>query len=364
MFKYHPMQFSQSLLAWYGRNARPLPWRTSREPYKIWVSEMILQQTQIKQGLAYYERFIERFPDVFSLASADEEAVLRLWQGLGYYSRARYMREAARTIVNQHEGRFPESYHALLKIKGIGPYTAAAIASIVFGEAVPVLDGNALRVYARYLGIYQPVSSTAGRHAIRDAAQQLIPMHHPGDYNQAVMDLGATVCMPLHALCTACPVAGDCYAYQNGKAAALPVKIKKPAVTDLFIGFIVIRRLDGKGRGVCLRRRTDAGIWKGLYDFPSLIYKETKTAEEILSDPRLLDELAMKPALKYIGRKGPVIHLLTHLRLHLYFFEFESSGSLGEFLGLPVKFYSPRQVSALPLPNPIEQYVRNELRFQ
>ncbi len=146
------MHFSSNLLAWYGRNARPLPWRNTRDAYKVWVSEIILQQTRIDQGLSYYERFIRRFPDVCSLAAASEEEVLRLWQGLGYYSRARFMHQAANAIVNRHGGLFPHNYAGLLKIKGIGPYTAAAVASIVYGEAVPVLDGNALRVYARYLG--------------------------------------------------------------------------------------------------------------------------------------------------------------------------------------------------------------------
>lgn len=351
------MHFSSNLLAWYGRNARPLPWRNTRDAYKVWVSEIILQQTRIDQGLSYYERFIRRFPDVCSLAAASEEEVLRLWQGLGYYSRARFMHQAANAIVNRHGGLFPHNYAGLLKIKGIGPYTAAAVASIVYGEAVPVLDGNALRVYARYLGVYQPVNSTAGLNAIREAAQRLISDSRPGDFNQAVMDLGATVCMPRVALCNACPLAGGCFANRRGEVKALPVKSKKPGPADRYIVCFVIRGKDGR---ICLRRRDNAGIWRGLYDFPTLIYDEPKTADEILSDPQVIGTISNKRSLTYTGYAGEVIHLLTHLRLHLYFFEFETDGPGGLFLGQPVNLYTLAEVSALPLPRPVEQYLREK----
>ena len=219
--------FARQILNWYHSEKRDLPWRKTQNAYEIWLSEIILQQTRVSQGLPYFEKFREEFEDVFALARADEDKVLRLWQGLGYYSRARNLHRCAKIIVNEYNGFFPDTYESLLSLHGIGPYTAEAIASIAFKRKEAVVDGNVIRVISRFIGITGNVAETSTLKEINSIARKLVSQDYPGEYNQAIMDLGAMVCTPTNAKCDICPVNSNCYALKNKMQARLPLKIKK-----------------------------------------------------------------------------------------------------------------------------------------
>ena len=256
--------FSRALLPWYRAHRRPLPWRGDPDPYRVWLSEVILQQTRVDQGLAYWQRFTERYPTVKDLATAPEGEVLKLWQGLGYYSRARNLLSAARQVVNDHGGQFPSTHAELLKLKGVGDYTAAAIASICFGRPDAVVDGNVFRVLARVFGIETPIDSTAGRKEFRALAGRLLDPAHPGDHNQAVMELGATVCTPKNYACLLCPLQARCIAFATGRIDALPVKAGVTRTRDRFFNYLHI----ATAKGLFLRQRTGKDIWQGLWELP------------------------------------------------------------------------------------------------
>ena len=233
------MNFSKTILNWYAINGRELPWRQTTNPYAIWLSEVIMQQTRIAQGTAYWERFMKRWPNVHELAKATEDEVLREWQGLGYYSRARNLHKAAQQIVSL--GRFPQTYKELKQLKGIGEYTAAAISSISFAEPVAVVDGNVYRVFARYFGIDTPIDSTEGKKVFKAMAQEYLPKEAPAAYNQGLMDFGAIQCTPTSPNCEVCPLINTCFAANNNKVADLPVKAKKTKQRERHFSFIYIR---------------------------------------------------------------------------------------------------------------------------
>jgi A/G-specific adenine glycosylase len=276
-----------------------MPWRRSTDPYRIWLSEVILQQTRVDQGTAYWHRFVERYPSVAHLAKASEDQVLRLWQGLGYYSRARHLRTAALQIVNEHGGLFPTSHAALLKLKGVGDYTAAAIASICFGIPEPVVDGNVYRVLSRVFGIATPIDSTAGKKQFRALAAELISREHPGDHNQAVMELGATVCTPRNPRCGDCPLARKCIAKAEGRIAELPVKSGKTKTRTRHFNYLLIEAKDG----IYLRKRTGQDIWQGLWELPLIETEKPATAS-------VLKKHGPYASVKRI--EGPVRHVLSH----------------------------------------------------
>ena len=252
--------FSDTLLDWYDANGRDLPWRRTRDPYAIWLSEIILQQTRIAQGRSYWERFLQAYPDVQALAAAQEDDVLRLWQGLGYYSRARNLLAAARQIAAQ--GRFPDTLAGIRALKGVGDYTAAAIASFAFGIPAAVVDGNVYRVLARHFGIPTPVGSTAAKKEFSALAQSLLPPERPGDFNQAMMDFGATLCTPVSPACARCPLADSCAALATGRVDSLPVREKGAAVQERRFDYVYVRF---RGR-TAIRRRGTGDIWAGLYE--------------------------------------------------------------------------------------------------
>ncbi|MCU0371008.1 MAG: A/G-specific adenine glycosylase, partial [Bacteroidales bacterium] len=260
--------FSHLIICWYEANKRDLPWRHTTDPYRIWVSEIILQQTRVGQGLSYYQRFIDRYPDVGSLAMAEEEDVMKLWQGLGYYSRARNMHQAAQIIAGSNQAGFPASYAELKKIKGVGDYTASAVSSIAYGEPQPVVDGNVLRVMARYAGIREPVNTTTAKKKVREILAGMIDPLKPGIFNQAVMELGAVICKPRQPLCGQCPVIQDCYAFRNKLTAELPVIKKVKDLSLRYFNYLVILNRQGKYNYTWLKKRTGNDIWKNLYDFP------------------------------------------------------------------------------------------------
>ena len=251
--------FSETILSWYASYGRDLPWRRTRDPYPIWLSEIILQQTRIAQGQAYWERFMERFPTVEALAQAGEDEVLRLWQGLGYYSRARNLHAAARQVAEL--GHFPDTLDGIKALKGVGDYTAAAIGSIAFGLPAAVVDGNVYRVLARHYGIATPVGSTAAKKEFSALAQSLLPTDRPGDFNQGMMDFGALQCTPVAPLCPLCPLAGSCAALAAGAVDRLPVKEKGAAVQERRFDYVYVRF---RGR-TAIRKRGTGDIWAGLY---------------------------------------------------------------------------------------------------
>ncbi|EPR73210.1 A/G-specific adenine glycosylase [Winogradskyella psychrotolerans RS-3] len=233
------MDFNHKLITWYSDKKRELPWRETSNPYYIWLSEIILQQTQVKQGLPYYDAFVTQYPTIFDLANASETSILKLWQGLGYYSRARNLHFTAKHIVNELDGKFPNTYKDLLKLKGVGDYTASAIASIAFNEVAAVVDGNVYRVLSRYFGIETPINSTLGIKEFKSLASTLIDHKQPATYNQAIMEFGAIQCKPKNPDCTVCPFQDSCVALQNQMVDVLPVKLKKTKVTVKYFNFLV-----------------------------------------------------------------------------------------------------------------------------
>ena len=309
--------FATVILDWYAANGRDLPWRRTTDAYAIWLSEIILQQTRIAQGTAYWERFMERFPTVEALAEASEDEVLRLWEGLGYYSRARNLHAAAREVVAL--GRFPDTLEGIRSLKGVGDYTAAAIGSFAFGLPAAVVDGNVYRVLARIYGITTPVGTTAAKKQFTHLAQSLLPPERPGDFNQAMMDFGATQCTPQNPACDTCPMAGECAAFQTGRTGELPVKKSGPAVKERWFTFVYLRC-----QGMTAIRRRGAGdIWQGLWE-PYVVEHPGPAQRTPLPD------WTQNGGLRRIG--GEWVHKLTHRTLHadLYLFEAECRLELPE----------------------------------
>ncbi|HYW95299.1 MAG TPA: A/G-specific adenine glycosylase [Bacteroidales bacterium] len=307
---------------WYRSAARDLPWRRSGNPYEIWVSEIILQQTQVSQGRHYYERFLERFPDVHILAEAKVEEVLKVWQGLGYYSRARNMHITAVDIVTNHGGHFPGNYVSLLKLKGIGPYTAAAIASIAFGEAIPAIDGNVKRVVSRIFGIRHDIKSRAGQHDIEMASQSLITSMLPGDFNQAMMDFGAMVCLPKKPLCPGCPVREHCYAFLHHKQDSLPVNMKKTKIRQRYFYYFIIRH----GKNLFIQQRKERDIWHLMYQFPLVESGSALTDEDVIK--LMTDRLISNPSDAEITKiSAGIKHQLSHQLITARFVHLAAKGN-------------------------------------
>ena len=258
--------FSDKIVKWYLNNGRPLPWRDTRDPYKIWLSEVILQQTRVAQGLPYYQRFVESYPSVAHLARADEQHVLRSWQGLGYYTRARNLHKCAKTVVSIHNGRFPGTSGELLRLPGIGGYTAAAIASFAFDERVPVIDGNVFRVLSRIFGIDVPINCAQGKQIFSELAAKLISAKHPALHNQAMMEFGATHCTPLNPQCSVCPFKNSCVAFNQELVNVLPVKNPAKKSRKRYFYYLVVEKDDS----FLMKRRADKDIWQGLFDLHGL----------------------------------------------------------------------------------------------
>src|SRR5688500_5070797 len=272
--------FSDKVVEWYNVNKRDLPWRDTKDPYKVWLSEIILQQTRVNQGMPYYLRFIEKFPNVHALASASEQEVLRLWQGLGYYTRARNLHKCAKQVVAVFNGEFPNTFENLLKLPGIGEYTAAAIASFSFKEPVAVVDGNVFRVLSRVFGIENEINSVEGKKIFTDLANSLINKKSPDFHNQAIMEFGALHCIPKSPLCLTCPFQSACVAAQRNLQSLLPRKAKsKPSRKRYFYYFVV-----QKGKSLLMKKRDQKDIWHGLYDFHLLERNRPIKIEKLLEE--------------------------------------------------------------------------------
>lgn len=310
--------FAHTLETWYAKNGRELPWRQTTDPYKIWISEIILQQTRVAQGWEYYLRFIQQFPDVFALAQAQEDQVLKLWQGLGYYSRARNLHAAAKSIALQ--GQFPIDYAGVRALKGVGDYTAAAICSLAYGLPHAVLDGNVYRVLSRYLNIDTPIDSTAGKKLFTQLADTYLDKQNPAIYNQAIMDFGAMVCTPSNPQCTTgCPLADSCAALAEGTVDTLPVKEQKIKLKDRYFHYILVETSDA----ILLHKRTKNDIWKNLYELPLI-----EENERLLDEQEIIRHPFWEELLKCL--KGPVTlqtgqrdlqHILSHRRIHTRYFK-------------------------------------------
>jgi A/G-specific adenine glycosylase len=273
-----PAAFREALLAWFARNARDLPWRRTLDPYQVWLSEIMLQQTQMERGVAYFERFIARFPDVRALDAASEDEVLKLWEGLGYYSRARNLRRAARRIMEHHDGAFPRDPDAIRALPGVGPYTAGAIASVAFNAPLPAVDANVLRVFARVLDISEPVGAPAVKRRIEAAACELLDPLQARAFNQALMELGALVCKPRKPGCSSCPLATQCLAFANGTAEQRPVLKPGPEIIRVNMACGV---LASRGR-IFIQKRRQGDVWPGLWEFPGGVMEQGETPEETL----------------------------------------------------------------------------------
>ena len=302
-------ELSSSLLRWFENHARELPWRNTCDPYAIWLSEIILQQTRIQQGMAYWERFMHRWPTVEQLAEATEDQVLREWQGLGYYSRARHLHQAAHQIVGM--GGFPTTYEGIRSLKGVGDYTAAAIGSIAFGLPVAAVDGNVYRVLSRYFGIDTPINSTAGKKEFTALAQSLLPTTRASEFNQAMMDFGAMQCTPQSPLCQGCPLEETCVAWHDGRVGELPVKLKKVTVRERYLSYYYVR-CDGH---VAIHQRGEGDIWQGLWE-PLLIETSEKGKTEDIGIDFGKGRLTLL-------RQG-VKHVLTHRILWADFYLWET----------------------------------------
>ena len=310
------MNFSTKLINWYTVNKRDLPWRSTNNPYYIWLSEIILQQTQVVQGTPYYHAFTSQFPTVYDLANANEEDVLKLWQGLGYYSRARNLHWSAKYIVNELDGVFPDTYKDILKLKGVGDYTASAIASICFNEVTAVVDGNVYRALSRIFGIETPINSTPGQKEFKALAQQLIDKQQPAIFNQAIMEFGARQCKPKNPDCSVCPFKTGCLALKENKIDVLPVKLKKTKVTKKYFNFIVII---SKNEKTILEQRVGSGIWQNLYQFPLIETEKPSTYNNIKSKIENLDVLEDMNFDVHLYNDTDIIHKLSHQHLYTKF---------------------------------------------
>lgn len=305
--------FSEIIINWYREHKRDLPWRESSDPYLIWISEIILQQTRVAQGYEYFIRFIQRFPDVDTLAGAEEDEVMKHWQGLGYYSRARNLHAAARSM----KGEFPKTYPEVLALKGVGEYTAAAICSFAYNMPYAVVDGNVYRVLSRYLGIDTPIDSTEGKKLFASLANELLDKSRPALYNQAIMDFGALQCTPQAPACLFCPLADSCAALSKGMVMQLPVKQHKTKTVNRFLNYIYVRA----GAYTFINKRTGNDIWKNLFEFPLIETVESVTEEALLAHPEFGKLFAEKerPVVRSICRN--VKHVLSHRVLYANFYE-------------------------------------------
>jgi len=318
------MTFSNSLLLWYLQNKRDLPWRDTTNPYPIWLSEIMLQQTRVAQGMPYFHSFTNHFPTVFDLAKADEEQVLKLWQGLGYYSRARNMHKTAQEIATLYNGIFPSNYSDLLKLKGVGEYTAAAIASFAFNEAVPVVDGNVFRVLSRYFDIETDIALAGAKKEFSLLAKELMPDDNPAMFNQAIMEFGAIQCVPKNPNCDNCIFNTSCAALQKKKVAQLPVKSKKTKVRNRFFNYIIFEDNQSK---TLVEKRTEKGIWQNLYEFPLIETPIEENFETIANTIKQCNTDQEIVAIFQINTEK-ILHKLSHQNLYINFFKVIVSGEI------------------------------------
>lgn len=336
--------FSRKLIDWYRENGRDLPWRRTKNPYLIWISEIILQQTRVAQGYDYYQRFVTRFPDVFALAAADEDEVMKYWQGLGYYSRARNLHAAARRMAEA--GGFPVTYAGVRALKGVGEYTAAAICSFAYDMPYAVVDGNVYRVLSRWLGIDTPIDSTEGKKLFAALADEMLDKKQPALYNQGIMDFGAIQCTPQSPDCLFCPLADSCSALSTGRVAQLPVKQHKTKTTNRYFNYMYVRA----GAYTYINKRTENDIWKNLFELPLIETPVSLSEEEFLSLPEFKALLVSEenPEIRLVCRN--VKHVLSHRIIYANLYEVvlpEGTKAFADFLKIRIEDLDQYAISKL-----------------
>lgn len=337
---------SKEIISWYQLHKRELPWRDTKDAYKIWISEIILQQTRVNQGLNYYLRFVKRFPDVRSLAEAGEEEVLRYWQGLGYYSRARNLHKAAHQIINEHNGIFPTELGEVIKLSGIGIYTASAICSFAYNQPYAVVDGNVYRVLSRYFGIETSIDSSSGIKQFAGLANEILDEKNAGLHNQALMEFGALQCVPVSPDCNNCPLSSTCKAYEYRLVASLPVKEKKVKVKERFFNYLFITLNDN----TFLQKRTNNDIWKNLYEFPLIETEQLMTVDELIAHNYFIKLFGGIKNVQITNISRPVKHVLTHRIIYATFVTIEirkANKELQNFIQVPLSGIQNFAVSRL-----------------
>ena len=344
------MDFTNLLIEWYLQKKRDLPWRNTTNPYPIWLSEIILQQTRVAQGMPYFYAFLESFPTVKELAIADEQQVLKLWQGLGYYSRARNLHQTAQYIANELDGVFPNSYAGLIQLKGIGEYTAAAIASFAYNEPVPVVDGNVFRVVSRYFGIESDISTGKTKKEFTALAAELLPKEQPALFNQAIMEFGAMHCTPKNPDCENCIFNSSCVALQKGLVGQLPFKSKKIKIRKRYFKYIV---LQDKKANTKIQQRTDKGIWHNLYEFPLFETTQEEGFETIA--PLIKNDTDFGDSVVSIQEANPIslIHKLSHQHLYIKFWKVTVNNTLTDGV-------NPEQLRTFPFPIVIHNFIEED----
>jgi len=337
---------SDKLICWYKINKRTLPWRDISNPYKIWISEIILQQTRVNQGMDYYIRFIDRFPTIEILAKSSEDEVLKYWQGLGYYSRARNIHKAAQQLSTKYGGTFPSNHNEILKLSGIGDYTAAAICSIAFNQPYAVVDGNVYRVLSRIFGIETPIDSSTGKKEFTEIAQLLLSKTNPGLHNQAMMEFGALQCVPVSPNCENCILQAECKAFELQKISSLPVKLNKTKVTNRYFNYLFIKFNDK----TYLQKRTAKDIWQNLYEFPLIESDKQLTYNELIESNAFKNIFKGIKFVNILNISNPMKHILSHRVIYAQFITInisEKNESLGHFTELSVGEIDSYAVSRL-----------------
>ena len=344
------MDFTNLLIEWYLQKKRDLPWRNTTNPYPIWLSEIILQQTRVAQGMPYFYAFLESFPTVKELARADEQQVLKLWQGLGYYSRARNLHQTAQYIANELDGVFPNSYAGLIQLKGIGEYTAAAIASFAYNEPVPVVDGNVFRVVSRYFGIESDISTGKTKKEFTALAAEILSKEQPALFNQAIMEFGAMHCTPKNPDCENCIFNSSCVALQKGLVGQLPFKSKKIKIRKRYFNYIVLQDKKGNTK---IQQRTDKGIWHNLYEFPLFETTQEEGFETIA--PLIKNDTDFGDSVVSIQEANPIslIHKLSHQHLYIKFWKVTINNTLTDGV-------NPEQLSTYPFPIVIHNFIEED----
>ncbi len=343
-----------TLINWFAENRRDLPWRHDPSPYQVWLSEIILQQTRVNQGRDYYLRFIERWPTVADLAQTSEEAVLKMWQGLGYYSRARNLHHCAQQVVNEYGGQFPADFEKLKHLKGIGDYTAAAIASIAFNLPHAVVDGNVYRVLARLYDIDTPININEGQTLFAKLADELFNREQPGLHNQALMEFGALHCTPKNPNCLHCPLQAQCLAFAHQTVMLRPVKLPKIKVTTRYFNYLVIRVEDS----IYLHKRSGNDIWKNLYDFPCIESETPMTVEEVVASEKFRQLVEEKPFT--VTKVSPIYtHKLTHRTLLAQFIEIKLEQKLLQIETKDLFLTRETELGNFPIPRLIDLYLNN-----
>ena len=345
------MNFSNLLIKWYLQNKRDLPWRNTTNPYPIWLSEIMLQQTRVAQGMPYFLSFTTAFPTVFDLAKANEEQVLKLWQGLGYYSRARNLHQTAQYIATELNGIFPDTYIDLLKLKGVGEYTAAAIASFAYNKVVPVVDGNVFRVLSRVFDIGTDIAQASAKKEFAALAFELMPKDSPAIFNQAIMEFGALQCVPKSPNCSICVFNESCAALQKKKVDQLPIKSKKLKVRNRYFNYIVA---SDENENTIIQKRTSKGIWHNLYEFP-LLETEKEENFDFVSE-QIQNEYFKENTISSILETNDksIVHKLSHQHLHIKFWEVSLNGTIKEGINY-------EKLKTFPFPIVIHNYIEKEL---